>query len=149
MLSASFIISSVNSAKSINLIWQCFNQCWRISCYLEGTSGTSNMWKVKWFIPQINCNFLCILFKTELKESAVFVLVLLLLKELASDQPWTACCFPCRGFLECLINPLQEQMEEWKRGVNTLDKDHAKGTTNNLKSEKEELFSNTMHWNFS
>ncbi|XP_071324757.1 protein MTSS 1-like isoform X2 [Trachinotus anak] len=30
------------------------------------------------------------------------------------------------GFLEGLINPLQEQMEEWKRGVNTLDKDHAK-----------------------
>ncbi|XP_071403019.1 protein MTSS 1-like isoform X2 [Centroberyx affinis] len=30
------------------------------------------------------------------------------------------------AFLDCLINPLQEQMEEWKRGVNTLDKDHAK-----------------------
>ncbi|KAM4568222.1 protein MTSS 1-like isoform 2-T3 [Fundulus diaphanus] len=30
------------------------------------------------------------------------------------------------GFLEGLINPLQEQMEEWKKGVNTLDKDHAK-----------------------
>uniref|UniRef100_A0A669BWH1 MTSS I-BAR domain containing 1 n=1 Tax=Oreochromis niloticus TaxID=8128 RepID=A0A669BWH1_ORENI len=30
------------------------------------------------------------------------------------------------GFLEGLINPVQEQMEEWKRGVNTLDKDHAK-----------------------
>uniref|UniRef100_A0A7N8WKD1 Protein MTSS 1-like n=1 Tax=Mastacembelus armatus TaxID=205130 RepID=A0A7N8WKD1_9TELE len=30
------------------------------------------------------------------------------------------------GFLEGLITPLQEQMEEWKRGVNTLDKDHAK-----------------------
>ncbi|KAF7654367.1 hypothetical protein LDENG_00070400 [Lucifuga dentata] len=29
-------------------------------------------------------------------------------------------------FLEGLINPLQEQMEEWKRGVNALDKDHAK-----------------------
>ncbi|KAM3613478.1 uncharacterized protein V6R79_000321 [Siganus canaliculatus] len=29
-------------------------------------------------------------------------------------------------FLEGLINPLQEQMEEWKKGVNTLDKDHAK-----------------------
>nr|XP_057909462.1 protein MTSS 1-like isoform X2 [Doryrhamphus excisus] len=29
-------------------------------------------------------------------------------------------------FLEALINPLQDQMEEWKRGVNTLDKDHAK-----------------------
>ncbi|CAL8248644.1 unnamed protein product [Lota lota] len=29
-------------------------------------------------------------------------------------------------FLDCLINPLQEQMEEWKRGVATLDKDHAK-----------------------
>ncbi|XP_055359257.1 protein MTSS 1-like isoform X10 [Betta splendens] len=29
-------------------------------------------------------------------------------------------------FLEDLINPLQEQMEEWKRGVNALDKDHAK-----------------------
>ncbi|KAM6995388.1 protein MTSS 1-like isoform 2-T2 [Tautogolabrus adspersus] len=31
------------------------------------------------------------------------------------------------AFLEGLINPLQEQMEDWKRGVNTLDKDHAKG----------------------
>ncbi|KAM3872829.1 protein MTSS 1-like [Diretmus argenteus] len=30
------------------------------------------------------------------------------------------------AFLDCLINPLQEQMEEWKKGVNTLDKDHAK-----------------------
>ncbi|XP_034729293.1 protein MTSS 1-like isoform X7 [Etheostoma cragini] len=30
------------------------------------------------------------------------------------------------AFLEGLISPLQEQMEEWKRGVNTLDKDHAK-----------------------
>uniref|UniRef100_A0A8C6LG31 MTSS I-BAR domain containing 1 n=1 Tax=Nothobranchius furzeri TaxID=105023 RepID=A0A8C6LG31_NOTFU len=29
-------------------------------------------------------------------------------------------------FLEGLINPLQEQMEDWKKGVNTLDKDHAK-----------------------
>ncbi|XP_057689894.1 protein MTSS 1-like isoform X8 [Corythoichthys intestinalis] len=29
-------------------------------------------------------------------------------------------------FLEALINPLQEQTEEWKRGVYTLDKDHAK-----------------------
>ncbi|XP_077432364.1 protein MTSS 1-like isoform X4 [Vanacampus margaritifer] len=29
-------------------------------------------------------------------------------------------------FLEALINPLQEQMEEWKRGVYTLDKDHAR-----------------------
>uniref|UniRef100_A0AAQ5XFT6 IMD domain-containing protein n=2 Tax=Amphiprion ocellaris TaxID=80972 RepID=A0AAQ5XFT6_AMPOC len=29
-------------------------------------------------------------------------------------------------FLDCLINPLQEQMEEWKRVANTLDKDHAK-----------------------
>ncbi|XP_033958039.1 protein MTSS 1-like isoform X7 [Pseudochaenichthys georgianus] len=30
------------------------------------------------------------------------------------------------AFLEGMINPLQEQMEDWKRGVNTLDKDHAK-----------------------
>ncbi|XP_030637827.1 protein MTSS 1 isoform X1 [Chanos chanos] len=30
------------------------------------------------------------------------------------------------AFIDCLINPLQDQMEEWKRGVNTLDKDHAK-----------------------
>ncbi|XP_046702077.1 protein MTSS 1-like isoform X10 [Silurus meridionalis] len=29
-------------------------------------------------------------------------------------------------FTDCLINPLQEQLEEWKRGANTLDKDHAK-----------------------
>uniref|UniRef100_A0A3P8WP25 IMD domain-containing protein n=1 Tax=Cynoglossus semilaevis TaxID=244447 RepID=A0A3P8WP25_CYNSE len=29
-------------------------------------------------------------------------------------------------FLDCLINPLQEQMEEWKRTANSLDKDHAK-----------------------
>ncbi|XP_064802993.1 protein MTSS 1-like isoform X2 [Oncorhynchus masou masou] len=30
------------------------------------------------------------------------------------------------AFMDCMINPLQEQMEEWKRGTNTLDKDHAK-----------------------
>lgn len=30
--------------------------------------------------------------------------------------------------MEGLINPLQEQIEEWKKGVNTLDKDYAKGT---------------------
>nr|XP_023683386.1 metastasis suppressor protein 1-like isoform X2 [Paramormyrops kingsleyae] len=30
------------------------------------------------------------------------------------------------SFIDCLIIPLQDQMEEWKRGVNTLDKDHAK-----------------------
>ncbi|XP_068616644.1 protein MTSS 1-like [Brachionichthys hirsutus] len=29
-------------------------------------------------------------------------------------------------FLEGFTNPLQEQLEEWKRGVNTLDKDHTK-----------------------
>ncbi|XP_053501059.1 protein MTSS 1-like isoform X7 [Ictalurus furcatus] len=29
-------------------------------------------------------------------------------------------------FIDCLINPLQEQLEEWKKGANTLDKDHAK-----------------------
>ncbi|XP_074468568.1 protein MTSS 1-like isoform X5 [Sebastes fasciatus] len=29
-------------------------------------------------------------------------------------------------FLDCLINPVQDQMEEWKRVANTLDKDHAK-----------------------
>ncbi|XP_070292158.1 protein MTSS 1-like isoform X2 [Salvelinus sp. IW2-2015] len=29
-------------------------------------------------------------------------------------------------FIDCLINPLQDQMEEWKRVANTLDKDHAK-----------------------
>lgn len=33
--------------------------------------------------------------------------------------------------MEGLINPLQEQIEEWKRGVNTLDKDYAKGKRNN------------------
>ncbi|XP_055780551.1 protein MTSS 1-like isoform X3 [Salvelinus fontinalis] len=30
------------------------------------------------------------------------------------------------AFMDCMINPLQDQMEEWKRGTNTLDKDHAK-----------------------
>ncbi|XP_017556377.1 protein MTSS 1-like isoform X8 [Pygocentrus nattereri] len=30
------------------------------------------------------------------------------------------------AFVDCLINPLQEQLEDWKRGANTLDKDHAK-----------------------
>lgn len=42
---------------------------------------------------------------------------------------WLSLVFPCRTFLDGLINPLQEQMEEWKKGVNTLDKDHAKGKT--------------------
>ncbi|XP_036394661.1 protein MTSS 1-like isoform X8 [Megalops cyprinoides] len=30
------------------------------------------------------------------------------------------------AFIDCLINPLQDQIEEWKRGANMLDKDHAK-----------------------
>ncbi|XP_066547427.1 protein MTSS 1 isoform X4 [Amia ocellicauda] len=30
------------------------------------------------------------------------------------------------AFIDCLINPLQDQMEEWKKVANTLDKDHAK-----------------------
>ncbi|KAL0963348.1 hypothetical protein UPYG_G00305090 [Umbra pygmaea] len=30
------------------------------------------------------------------------------------------------AFIDCLINPLQEQMEDWKKGANSLDKDHAK-----------------------
>lgn len=32
------------------------------------------------------------------------------------------------ALIDCLINPLQEQMEEWKKVANQLDKDHAKGT---------------------
>ncbi|XP_029957947.1 protein MTSS 1-like isoform X9 [Salarias fasciatus] len=43
------------------------------------------------------------------------------------------------GFLEGLINPLQEQMEEWKRGVNTLDKDHAKGCKREYKRARQEI----------
>jgi hypothetical protein len=31
------------------------------------------------------------------------------------------------ALIDCLINPLQEQMEEWKKVANQLDKDHAKG----------------------
>ncbi|XP_077207650.1 protein MTSS 1 isoform X10 [Paroedura picta] len=30
------------------------------------------------------------------------------------------------ALIDCLINPLQDQMEEWKKAVNQLDKDHAK-----------------------
>ncbi|XP_062914624.1 protein MTSS 1-like isoform X4 [Mobula hypostoma] len=30
------------------------------------------------------------------------------------------------ALIDCLINPLQDQMEEWKKVVNQLDKDHAK-----------------------
>lgn len=32
------------------------------------------------------------------------------------------------ALIDCLINPLQEQMEEWKKVANQLDKDHAKGS---------------------
>lgn len=31
------------------------------------------------------------------------------------------------ALLESLINPLQERIEDWKKSVNQLDKDHAKG----------------------
>ncbi|XP_062387510.1 protein MTSS 1-like isoform X2 [Sardina pilchardus] len=30
------------------------------------------------------------------------------------------------ALIDCLINPLQDQIEDWKKGANTLDKDHAK-----------------------
>eukprot|EP00069_Balaena_mysticetus_P008574 bmy_19706T0 len=34
--------------------------------------------------------------------------------------------FGTSALIDCLINPLQEQMEEWKKVANQLDKDHAK-----------------------
>uniref|UniRef100_G3UCG2 MTSS I-BAR domain containing 1 n=1 Tax=Loxodonta africana TaxID=9785 RepID=G3UCG2_LOXAF len=34
--------------------------------------------------------------------------------------------FSRSALIDCLINPLQEQMEEWKKVANQLDKDHAK-----------------------
>ncbi|XP_041941400.1 protein MTSS 1-like isoform X2 [Alosa sapidissima] len=30
------------------------------------------------------------------------------------------------ALIDCLINPLQDHIEDWKKGANTLDKDHAK-----------------------
>ncbi|XP_031429433.1 protein MTSS 1-like isoform X1 [Clupea harengus] len=30
------------------------------------------------------------------------------------------------AFMDCLVNPLQDQVEDWKKGAHTLDKDHAK-----------------------
>lgn len=36
------------------------------------------------------------------------------------------------ALIDCLINPLQEQMEEWKKVANQLDKDHAKGTARGM-----------------
>lgn len=36
--------------------------------------------------------------------------------------------FCASALIDCLINPLQEQMEEWKKVANQLDKDQAKGT---------------------
>ncbi len=32
--------------------------------------------------------------------------------------------------MELLVNPMQERMEEWKKNVVQLDKDHAKGRNN-------------------
>ncbi|XP_040210881.1 protein MTSS 1 isoform X6 [Rana temporaria] len=40
------------------------------------------------------------------------------------------------ALIDCLINPLQEQVEEWKKVANQLDKDHAKGS-NHWRSIKE------------
>lgn len=38
------------------------------------------------------------------------------------------CTIPVHSaLLESLINPLQERIEDWKKSVNQLDKDHAKG----------------------
>ncbi|XP_072536198.1 protein MTSS 1-like isoform X2 [Salminus brasiliensis] len=39
------------------------------------------------------------------------------------------------AFIDCLINPMQEQLEDWKRGANTLDKDHAKVVFVSLSTE--------------
>ncbi|XP_063042250.1 protein MTSS 1-like isoform X2 [Engraulis encrasicolus] len=30
------------------------------------------------------------------------------------------------ALIDCLVNPLQDQIEDWKKGANSLDKDHAK-----------------------
>lgn len=41
--------------------------------------------------------------------------------------------------IDCLINPLQEQMEEWKKVANQLDKDHAKGTGYRLSAARQRV----------
>ena len=32
----------------------------------------------------------------------------------------------CSALLECMILPLQDKLEEWRKNVGILDKDHAK-----------------------
>jgi hypothetical protein len=35
----------------------------------------------------------------------------------------------CSAIMDCLVVPLQEKLEDWKKSVVNLDKDHAKGKT--------------------
>lgn len=45
-----------------------------------------------------------------------------------------------RALIDCLINPLQDQIEDWKKGANTLDKDHAKGEVSSVPNASPDLF---------
>lgn len=38
--------------------------------------------------------------------------------------------------MDCLVAPLQEKLEDWKKNVINLDKEHAKGNLKKVKSHK-------------
>ena len=38
------------------------------------------------------------------------------------------CVFISRALMDCLVLPIQNKLEEWRKASNTLDKEHAKGT---------------------
>lgn len=63
----------------------------------------------------------------EYTKKSSLVAILLCYRSLFSALFDLSCNHHPRVFIDCLINPLQDQMEEWKRVANTLDKDHAKG----------------------
>ena len=44
------------------------------------------------------------------------------------DQNCLTCC---SAIMDCLVVPLQEKLEDWKKTVVNLDKDHAKGNNQN------------------
>jgi hypothetical protein len=33
----------------------------------------------------------------------------------------------CSAMMDCLVNPLQDRLEDWKKGTVNLDKEHNKG----------------------
>ena len=66
--------------------------------------------------------------------SSIFLSQVFMSSRHESSRPHLLCLHVLSSIVEALVNPLQDKIEDWKKTVVQLDKDHAKGNFRSLPS---------------